>query len=336
MATRVTLAPTGDNADHIRVSKVKLTNDRGDREAEAAWLERAERPGIVRLVSISDEPFTIVTEHAGSRTLRTAGLEPEAGLEILTSVTSTLTELHRDGLVHGKLTVDHIILGADRAWLCSPDGNASDASLDLDGLARCMRELSRQWDTSGTRVEWRDKWDHIADRLERAEDSSRSATRTLHALQRLPSAGDERAAGPTGRDLPWRSIIHARGILAVTAAVVASFAGLVFISNESPSEAAGLHITVDGATYAVGSDGDDVVLLDTPCDPDTPVLVLDRETATVWAFSSIGDGARPSPVAVVPGATDVRSERIDGVDGRCDVAVARGPAGAVVIDASRQ
>jgi tRNA A-37 threonylcarbamoyl transferase component Bud32 len=332
MATRVTLTPAINDSDPVLVSKVKLTNDRGDREAEANWLERAARPGIVRVVSVSADPFTIVTEHAGSRTLRTAGLDPDAALGVLIAVATTLAELHRDGLVHGKLTVDHIILGANDTWLCSPDGNADDASLDLDSIARCMRELARQWDASGTRAAWRDQWDDIAGRLERADDPSRSATRTVQALRRLLSPDADQPAGQVGEQLNWRSMFRSRGIAAVATAVVAAFAGLALISNESPAEPGGPRITVDGATYAVGSEGNDVALLDSPCDPSAPVLVLDRDSATVWAFSSVGDGVRASPVAVVPGATDLRSERIEG---RCDVAVARGPAGVVVIDVDR-
>lgn len=333
MATRVTLTPTTNTSDPVVVSKVQLTNDRGDRHAEAEWLERAARPGIVRLVSTSSEPFTIVTEHAGAPTLRTARLDPDDALAVLIDVTTTLVELHSDGLVHGKLTVDHIVLGPDRTWLCSPDGHAEHPSADLDGLARIMHELANQWDESGARIMWRDQWNEIADRLERAEDPSRSANRTLQALDRLATIANEPMAGPAGRTIDWRAPFRARGVLAVAATVVAAFSGLALTSNTSTATPGGPHITVDGATYVVGSDGDDVAVLDAPCDPSARVLLLDRHTATVWAFASVGHGAQAEPIAVVPGATDLRTERIDDGEHRCDVAVARGPAGAVVIDA---
>jgi len=55
-----------------------------------------------------------------------------------------------------------------------------------------MRELARQWDASGARAGWRDQWDDIADRLEQADDPSRSATRTAQALRRLLSSEADR------------------------------------------------------------------------------------------------------------------------------------------------
>lgn len=332
MATRVTLTPAARSSDPLVVSKVQLTNDRGDRRAESAWLEQAARPGIVRLVSTSNEPFTIVTEHAGAKTLRTGNLDPDAALAVLTDVTNTLAGLHRDGLVHGKLTVDHIVLGSDRTWLCSPDGHAANPSHDLDALARIMQELAHQWDESGNRTPWRDQWNEIADRLERGEDPSRSAKRALQALGRLALTEDDTTTRTANRTIDWRAPLRFRGLLTLTAAVVLAFGGLALVSNSSTTEPGGPRITIDGATYAVGSHGDDVAVLDTPCDPRARVLVLTRSSATVWAFDSVGDGMRAVPVAVVPGATDIRAERIGEADNRCDVAVARGPAGAVVVD----
>ena len=332
MATRVTLTPAARPSDPVMVSKVQLTNDRGDRRAESVWLEQAARPGIVRLVSTSNEPFTIVTEHAGAKTLRTGNLDPDAALAVLTDVTATLAELHRDGLVHGKLTVDHIVLGSDRTWLCSPDGHADDPSHDLDALARIMQELAHQWDESGTRTAWRDQWNEIADRLEHGEDPSRSANRTLQALGRLAPTDDDIATPTVDRTIDWRAPLRYRGLVTVITAVVLAFGGLALVSNTPTTEPGGPRITIDGATYAVGSDGDDVAVLDAPCDPSARVLLLTRRTATVWAFDSVGDGIEAVPVAVVPGATDLRAERIGDRDNRCDVAVARGPAGAVVID----
>jgi hypothetical protein len=89
---------------------------------------------------------------------------------------------------------------------------------------------------------------------------------------------------------------------------------------------------VDGSTYAVGNQGDDVTHLETPCDPDAPVVSLRPSTGEVWAFRSATDGATSQPVAIVPGATELRSEHRTRGGRSCHVAVARGPAGASEID----
>lgn len=328
MTTRVTLPPLDPTAaatdTHVPVAKVQLLNDRGDRQAEAAWLTAAARPGVVELLSTSDEPFTIVTAHAGARTMRTARLDPNAGLAVMTQVTELLSDLHRDGFVHGKLTVDHVIIGSNGPALCSPDGTVTEPAVDLDGVARCMRELARQWDEAKSSSPWRPQWDDIAQRLEDGTDPSRSAVRTTHALQRIGASSPTVETAPSGT----RS---SRGLAAAALIVVVAVAGVMLVPTNTPA-ISGPHIVVDGSVYAVGQDGDDVSHLENPCDPNAPVVTLRPSTGEVWAFRSVGDGATSEPVAVVPGATGLRREqRMRGED-PCDVAVARGPAGASVID----
>ncbi len=343
MATRVTLPPL--EPDHttafaatelsvgiaapVPVAKVQLLNDRGDRRAEAEWLTAAARPGIVELISTSDEPFTIVTAHAGARTMRTARLDPEAGLALLTQVTELLAQLHRDGFVHGKLSVDHVIVGLDGPVLCSPDGTITTPEVDLDGIARCMRELNRQWDETNATCPWRTQWDDLAKRLEDATDPSRSAIRTTQALRRLAQAPSPSAPKPDRR-APKAS----KGLGAAIAAVMVAVVGIAFVPNNQEATVAGPRFTVEGSTYAVGQVGDDVAHLRTPCDPHAPVVSLRPGTGEIWAFRSINDGATSEPIAVVPGATEIRSEQRSRGDHSCHIAVARGPAGASEIDTS--
>lgn len=333
MATRVTL-PALDSALGttspelgVAVAKVQLLNDRGDRQAEATWLEAAARPGVVQLRSTSDEPFTIVTAHAGSRTMRTARLTPTAGLELLISVAELIAGLHQDGFVHGKLTVDHVIVGPDGPVLCSPDGTVSSKAADLAGLARCMRELSRQWDEAKSSAPWRSQWDELGKRLEDGTDPSQSAMRTSQALRRMAASTPEttQLVGRGSPDLP-------RGLMIGAAVAVFAIGGITFLPDTPEAAATGPRFVVDGSTYAVGEDGDDVALLSSPCDPAAPVVTLRPSTGEVWAFRSISDGSASVPIAVVPGATELRSERRDRDDASCDVAVARGPAGASEID----
>ncbi len=334
MATRVTLPPLDPASGAHRspdqavpVAKVQLLNDRGDRQAEAAWLDGARRPGIVQLLSTSDEPFTIVTAHAGSRTMRTARLTPDPGLDLLIGVAELLASLHQDGFVHGKITVDHVIVGPDGPVLCSPDGTATTPAADLEGMARCMRELGRQWDEAGTTAPWRSTWDDLAQRLEDATDPSQSAVRTMRALRRmaaltaLPTPKADR--GP--RHVP-------RGLAAAASAVGLAIAGIALVPTNERAAPTGPEIHVDGSIYAVGDVGDDVAYLEEPCDQGAPVVALRPSTGEIWAFRSVEDGAGSVSLAVVPGATELRSEQRNRDDRDCDVAVARGPAGASEID----
>ncbi len=335
MATRVTLTPpSADQPAHV--TKTQLVNDRGDREAEAAWLERAARPGVVRVVATTEDPFTIVTENAGSRTLRTAGLSPTDGLDTTIELCGLLVELHRDGIVHGKLSPDHVIIGRERIWLCSPDGRAEDPTSDLEGLARCMAELAHQWAESDRTPDFIDDWNETATRLTDHADPGRSATRARAALRRcrMPIAAEAADDGTAalGRG-PARVVGFLTGrpglALAALAAITAT-GGLALVTDGAPAATGdGPQVEIDGATYRVGSSSSDVAVLAPACDASAPVVVLDTATDTIWAFDTIADGATARAVAVVPGATDVRSEWVAS-DG-CAVAVASGPAGASVI-----
>lgn len=306
----------------VPVAKTQLLNDRGDREAEARWLSEAARPGVVQLLSTSTEPFTIVTAHAGSRTMRTARLDPTAGLDLVTEVAELVAGLHKDGFVHGKLTVDHIILGPDGPVLCSPSGAIEEPQSDLAGIARCMRELGRQWDEQGQRTPWRDQWDGLALRLGEGTDPSTSATRTAHALRRMAAARTA-IVDVESRRIPTGVALAAVGVLV-------AIAGLAFAPTGRPTAATGPLVEIDGSTYAVGTEGDDVAHLPDSCDPAVGVIVLRPTTGELWAFNEVGDGASSLPIAIVPGAKELRREVVD--ERSCDIAVARGPAGATVID----
>lgn len=335
MATRVTLPPleaaaatdeTSAGSNVVPVAKVQLLNDRGDRQAEAEWLSAAARPGVVVLLSTSEEPFTIVTAHAGARTMRTAGLSPSQGIELMLQVTELLTELHRDGFTHGKLTVDHILIGRGGPVLCSPDGTITTPDVDLEGLARCMRELGRQWDETKATCPWRASWDDLARRLEEATDPSASAVRVTHALRRMSGANESPATPTHARSHRPKGLVAAAGLAAI------AIGGIALVPTNEGGGATGPRFVADGATYAIGNEGDDVAYLEQPCDEAAPVVSLRPATGEIWAFRVIDDGARSEPIAVVPGATEIRSEQRTQGERNCHVAVARGPAGATEVD----
>lgn len=341
MATRVsvfsapiTTEPALGEEPTVLVSKVALTNDRADRRAEARWLDEARHSGVVVLRETIDDPFTIITEHAGGATLRMTDRSPDQIAAMMAAVARILADLHRAGRAHGKLTLDHIIVGAHGPVLCSPDGRITDAEVDLRALARCMRELRETWRRRDEQVDFGPAWDLLADRLEAGDDATLSALRASHFLDRMLAPTSETDnADRSGR------VRSALGPLpAITGAALVSLAliGGLFVVNGSEPTTEAISVEIDGSIYAVGSRGDQAVVLDQPCDPQSPVLVLDSASRVVWRYRTVADGARAEAVAIVPGATgldietQLRTGRGSGPP--CQVAVATGPAGRSVLD----
>ncbi len=329
MATRVSVHSATNprpGTAAVRVTKVQLTNDRGDRVAEARWLAEVDHSGIVRLQETTEDPFTIVTDHAGGTTLRTADVGPPEAAEILAQVADTLADLHDAGRAHGKLSLDHIILGSERPVLCSPDGNIDDPRADLQGLAWCVRDLGRKWGPSKHDGEPPEPWATLATRL--ASDPSMSARRAAQQFRRLASP---EPAAPTQEDKgSWR------GLLTVASIVAIAIGGLLLVPRPEPSEAAdGARVTIDGQYFEVGQAGDEVVVLDHPCDAEGRVLVLSG--STVWRYGSVGNGVEAEVYATIPGATSLSVVEIMVAEDRdpdrpCEAAQAVGPAGASLLE----
>jgi hypothetical protein len=132
--------------------------------AEARWLMAARHPGVVALRRVAPGECRIETDHAGLTTLRTHHPDPQGTAEVLGLVAATLAELHRRGLVHGRLRPEHVILGGPRRRhpvLCSPGADPdADPDTDRQGLAHlagaaaarfaagrvCSRRQRRRWD----------------------------------------------------------------------------------------------------------------------------------------------------------------------------------------------
>ncbi len=86
--------------------------------AEAARLERASHPGVVMVVDQAEDHLDL--RWAGGHTLATSRPEASAVAGTLASVAATVADLHRLGIVHGRLRADHVVIDGDgRARLCS-------------------------------------------------------------------------------------------------------------------------------------------------------------------------------------------------------------------------
>ncbi len=360
MATRVTLTTRPDGS--LAVVKTPLTGDRADRVAEAAWLRQAAGRGVVELLEASSA--TLVTAWVPGNTLRTGDRSPEATAAVLATLGRSLANLHDAGLVHGKLSLDHVIVGPDGPVLCSPRGrvvgsavgSAVDPALDSLGLARCLTALLERWDDLDVKVANRSAWQRLAERLGDEHDPL-PLRRAAVAFDRLATAAELVPAESTGDDTrprrtPWRFVPGNRrrpGIALVLGAVALSLAGLVLASGlasvgplgntDRSGAAAPPEVVVDGDRYRVGEPGDVALVVERRCPGQPLVLLLDRARSTIWRFddssfdadrfTAIGD-----PVGRVPGATDLVVEPADDPDGpSCPTIWAIGPAGRrVVVD----
>lgn len=85
---------------------------------EAERLDRARHPGVVELLDAGEDRLDLAW--AGGRTLATAPPPPERVAATFACLATTVADLHRLGIVHGRLRADHVVLdGHGRPRVCS-------------------------------------------------------------------------------------------------------------------------------------------------------------------------------------------------------------------------
>ncbi|MBW3547182.1 MAG: hypothetical protein KY452_03465 [Actinobacteria bacterium] len=125
---------------------------------EAQILRQASHPGVVELVDIDEldgGAVALTTAFVAGGTLRdSAGrLEPVAVARVVAGLATTLADLHGRGIVHGRLSADHVLLGSASGApvLCglaearTVDGHAAaelDATDDTEALATLVGTLT--------------------------------------------------------------------------------------------------------------------------------------------------------------------------------------------------
>lgn len=323
MATRVTLRTTEDG--QAVVEKAALSGDTADRTAEADWLVAAQNSGVVELISRCDDPFTIETAYAGNTTLRTEQPKPDDAAGLLASVCVTLCSLHERNMAHGKLTADHIIVsGPGQTKLCSPDGTIDDPTEDVSALGQIVSELLRAWAEEGLAVPHKSEWQGISDRLSTA-NSTYSARRAQRVFERLGVVGQS----PDGlAPRPERAAPRVATLAVGAVVLFGALLGAITTWSWSGRPAAphgSNELVIGGTLYGVGSPGQVVVAVPSPC-PGQPVAVLLDTDQIVWFFQWAGDGVLGEPTAKVPGATSLTT----GSDG-CGQVWATGPAGRTLV-----
>lgn len=341
MATRVTLNTVDGE---LVVDKVALEGDRPDRTAEARWLANARSPHVVRLISF--EHSTIRTRHAGQTTLRTATATPPEAAGLLLGLARTLTDLHGRGLVHGKLTLDHVIVAGagDRPngiVLCSPDGSATSPSDDLVAFGELIERLLERWDSKGIAVAKRREWNEVRSRLTHPGEqitAQRVARWMAPLVVSAPSPSTSREADADDRETD--AVTHRwRG----TAVVVAGVLAIIGVAVTNPLESSppeleeALELRVGNQVFAVDGSVGSAAGSAGECPPEAAVL---DDSAVVWHFTPTGgsgegrgdgmadsdglDGAVGHALATVPGATELAYED-------CEL-WAIGPAGRTKLD----
>lgn len=352
MATRVTLETMNDG--RIAVVKTSLSGDRTDRGTEATWLAKARHRGVVRLLNTAKGPTVLRTLHAGGTTMRTENPSPAIAAPLLTDLTVTLADLHDRDLVHGQLTLDHLIVANDRIVLCSPAGSASDPRKDLLDLGACVQSLLERWAETGVGVPFEQDWQHLLHQLQGSHEGY-SARRAARELARLtakidrsrfaeertttstnldsdnPSDTDRASATPLATNA---SPLATRGLLAGASLAALTMIGLLINQSrvtDLDSNAPGPEVLIKTDLYRItgssdtGSDDDVALGLEQACSKsdgvDEGVVYLSTATDHVWFFASpVSDAVA---LAVVPGGTTLR------LDDDCQSVWVAGPAGQI-------
>jgi hypothetical protein len=230
---------------------------------EAATLRLAAHPGVVQLVGLDEDDdggVALRLAVAGTRTFADLRTDLVAAARALAGLATTVADLHDLGLVHGRITADHVVLdGTGRAVLCGfadagPRGEL-DPAADVHGLGVLLGSiLSRAG--AGAGGEWEpipdrrfgrsDRWlgfvrralltlaDHATD-----DDPARRPTARGFAssvLASLPSTGAGRRAR-AGPDLVAGVARSKRGLERLVAAVGGRSAAPARLAPDEPLDA---------------------------------------------------------------------------------------------------
>lgn len=152
---------------------------------EARWLASVRHPGVVQLKRVIPADHCLETRYAGRTTLRRAPLSPDQAARVLLDVATTVSELHAQGLVHGRLGPDHVIISTrspPSAILCSPNGTMTDPADDLQDLVALADHVHRSIDTCPR------AWPEIVSEI-RAEGSAITARDIVEAFENLRQTG---------------------------------------------------------------------------------------------------------------------------------------------------
>lgn len=168
--------------------------DRVRLQREAAMLDRAAQPGVVEVVSAGASVLRL--RHRGTPVARLGPLPADQVAALVRAVADTVAALHRQGIAHGAIGTEHVVIGErGRPRLCS-FGAASDADEtttadDVDALGHMFTDLL----DAGHDVLWSPP--HRGVRMAGRRRKALAAFRSAAAAAQRPDA----AQRPTARQL---------------------------------------------------------------------------------------------------------------------------------------
>jgi hypothetical protein len=197
---------------------------------EAVLLRAAAHPGVVELLDEragAGGGVELVLAVAGSRTLADVRTDLRGVVDLVAALAATVADLHALGLVHGRLTADHVVIDASgRPLLCGfadagpalPSRRPADDVAALGVLLAVLVEPSgggddAQWEPiPERRLRRTDRWHGYAKRAlltvvdhATADDPARRPSARAFAAAVSAARPDERRRRPDPRDLVARA-----------------------------------------------------------------------------------------------------------------------------------
>ncbi len=316
------------------IDGVAVVRQRAD-VADATRLRRvgerlvlAAHPGVVEVMSSTGDAagWELVTEHGGKPVGTGRPLLASQIASVGAQVAQTLADLHGRGIVHGRLDVTRIVVGAAGPRLCGfgPDEQGGTATDDVAALTRILRTLA---DAAEPRD--RDQRDALAELRSRLRDR-----RTARGL----AAELARPAPTRARSRPVAAVaVAAATVVAVGAVTAASSGGgdspraldgqasveLPSTSPITPSCVATVDhpiddgcgftavveegaVVVDGVRTVLGHGDDEIAVGDWDCDGIPEPVLLRRGSGEVLVFGAAD---------ATGGRAVVRTQRVPGALG---------------------
>ncbi|QXC62403.1 hypothetical protein KSP35_06275 [Aquihabitans sp. G128] len=186
---------TSLEGDRPVVVKSALDGQGADQLArEADRLERGRHRGVVELLHA--DPERLVLAWAGQQTFALVRPDPREAAALLAAVAATVADLHEVGLIHGRLTPDHVLVGGDgrpRVGGLRGCGPAEPQALPTDDVADVGRLIDhllssglelepipdRRWGRRRTGSTDRRALLAIADRATQEDPAQRPTARSL-------------------------------------------------------------------------------------------------------------------------------------------------------------
>lgn len=144
MVIAVRTESEGPDGPLVVVKEARTDGDVARLGHEASMLTRARHPGVVDLVAVEDRAIRL--RHAGTALARLGPLPADQAAAVVSAVADVVHAVHRQGVVHGDVDADHVVLDArGRPRLCgfgqardlTRDGTADDVA----ALGRLLRDL---------------------------------------------------------------------------------------------------------------------------------------------------------------------------------------------------